>query len=89
MTSSFLLPLTIGICTKVFANSTNFTTLILENAFGVVAMVAMTPLIVVELIGLIAIITDKRRIKRQVSEMINQEDEIIIRFEVQNERKTN
>jgi hypothetical protein len=45
MTSTFLLPLAMGACEGVGGN-------VLTDAFGVVAMVAMTPLITIQLLGL-------------------------------------
>ena len=45
MTATFLLPFAMGACEALGGN-------ILTDAFGVVAMVAMTPLIVIQLIGL-------------------------------------
>jgi hypothetical protein len=44
MTSTFLLPFTVGVCATAGH---------MEDAFGIVAMVAMTPLVVVQLLGLI------------------------------------
>jgi hypothetical protein len=44
MTSTFLLPFAIGACTSAGH---------MDDAFGIVAMVAMTPLVVVQLLGLI------------------------------------
>lgn len=46
MTSTFLIPLAIGACESLKGN-------VLTDAFGVVAMVAMTPLITIQLLGLI------------------------------------
>lgn len=46
MTATFLLPFAIGACTSVGGN-------IVADAFGVVAMVAMTPLITIQVLGLI------------------------------------
>jgi hypothetical protein len=46
MTSTFLLPLAIGACEGVGGN-------VLTDAFGVVAMVAMTPLITIQMLGLV------------------------------------
>lgn len=46
MTATFLLPLAMGLCTAVGGNIT-------QDAFGVVAMVAMTPLITIQLLGVI------------------------------------
>ncbi len=45
MTSTFLLPLCIGTCTSVGGN-------VMTDAFGVVALVAMTPLIAIQIMGL-------------------------------------
>ena len=46
MTATFLLPLAVGACAAVGGN-------IVEDAFGVVAMVAMTPLIAIQILGLV------------------------------------
>lgn len=46
MTATFLLPFAIGACTALGGN-------VVTDAFGVVAMVAMTPLIAIEVLGLI------------------------------------
>lgn len=58
MTATFLLPLAQGACIAVGGN-------IVTDAFGVVAMVAMTPLITIQLMGLIAQLK-KRRSAAQV-----------------------
>lgn len=46
MTSTFLLPLSIGVCGAVGGN-------IMTDAFGVVALVALTPLIAIQIMGLL------------------------------------
>ncbi|GHU70340.1 membrane protein [Spirochaetia bacterium] len=46
MTSTFLLPLAMGTCEGVGRD-------LMLNAFGIVAMVAMTPLIIIQLLGLV------------------------------------
>lgn len=46
LTAAFMLPLFMGACGALGGN-------ILEDAFGIVAMVAMTPLIAIELLGLV------------------------------------
>ena len=46
MTASFLLPLALGVCGAVEGN-------IATEGFGVVAMVAMTPLIAIQILGLV------------------------------------
>ena len=54
MTATFLLPLAMGACEAVGGN-------ILTDAFGIVAMVAMTPLLTIQILGL------KGRIKSQIA----------------------
>lgn len=56
MTSAFLLPFAMGACSALGGN-------ILSDAFGVIAMVAMTPLITIQIVGLIATIKTKRLAK--------------------------
>lgn len=46
MTATFLLPFAVGACSAVGGN-------VVEDAFGVVAMVAMTPLIAIQILGLV------------------------------------
>lgn len=58
MTATFLLPFSIGACAAVGGN-------IITDAFGLVAMVALTPLITVQLLGLIYVIKtrDRKKVK--------------------------
>jgi hypothetical protein len=51
MTSTFLLPFAIGACSTAGQKINGIPTMV--DAFGIVAMVAMTPLVVVQLLGLI------------------------------------
>ena len=53
MTAAFLLPLTQGVCTALGGNPA-------EDAFGVVAMVAMTPLITIQVLGLVSRLRAKK-----------------------------
>ena len=46
MTATFLLPFAMGACESVGGN-------VLTDAFGVVAMVAMTPLVAIQVLGLV------------------------------------
>ena len=50
MTATFILPFATGACAAICNNDA---TTIMLNGFGVVALVAMTPLIVVQIIGAI------------------------------------
>lgn len=54
MTAAFLLPLAQGACLAVGGN-------IVTDAFGVVAMVAMTPLITIQLLGIFSQLAKKRK----------------------------
>lgn len=53
MTATFLLPFTIGVCTALGGD-------LMRDAFGTVAMVAMTPLITIQLLGLVYGIKTKK-----------------------------
>ncbi|MBQ2977465.1 MAG: DUF1538 domain-containing protein [Clostridia bacterium] len=75
MTATFMLPLALGACGAVGGN-------ILEDAFGLVAMVAMTPLIAIEILGLVYRIKMKKAEKMQPApveeaNLQNTDDEII------------
>lgn len=74
LTSSFILPLAIGACAVLHYDN------LLENAFGVVAMVAMTPLITIQLLGFKSVITEKLRTRNRIKKIIEADDEQIIRF---------
>jgi hypothetical protein len=66
MTSAFLLPFAIGACATAGR---------MEDAFGIVAMVAMTPLVVVQFLGLIY---RKRFITKEVAGVGAKADEVIV-----------
>lgn len=68
MTASFLLPLALGVCGAVGGN-------VATEGFGVVAMVAMTPLIAIQILGLVYKIKMARLKKKAKAEA--QEEEII------------
>ena len=57
LTSSFILPFAIGVCATITPST------VLENAFGIVAMVAMTPLITIQLLGFRSVVTKKAKEK--------------------------
>ena len=67
MTTSFLLPLIIGVC---YASGGN----VLTDAFGLVAFVAMSPLITIQVLGIIY------KYKSRVSIRVEDIDETIIDF---------
>ncbi len=66
MTASFLMPLALGVCAAVGGN-------VATEGFGVVAMVAMTPLITIQILGLVYKIK-MSKIKKQKTEAVVQEE---------------
>ena len=76
LTSSFILPFAVGACVAVNGGAGS----VLTDAFGIVAMVAMAPLITIQLLGFRAIVTKKIRDKIAMSRILNADDEQIIEF---------
>ncbi len=74
MTTTFLLPLSIGVCEAVGGN-------IMTDAFGVVALVALTPLIAIQIMGLVYQIKTRRIEKIKVAEPLPVELDDIVVFE--------
>lgn len=75
MTSTFLLPLSIGACQAVGGD-------LMSNAFGVVALVALTPLIAIQTMGLVYIIKTTKLQKNTVQHIGLTEDcDEIVDFE--------
>jgi hypothetical protein len=62
MTSTFLLPLAMGVCTGVGGD-------LMQDAFGIVSMVAMTPLIIIQLRGLMYSFTQRKSAAAQEASM--------------------
>ncbi len=67
MTSTFLLPLSIGACSAVGGN-------IMTDAFGVVALVALTPLIAIQLMGLVYQLKLRKLEKAAAADLLIPED---------------
>ena len=76
LTSSFILPMVVGACVAVNGNPDR----ILTDAFGVVAMVAMTPLITIQILGFKAVTSAKVRNKIIMKRILEADDEQIIYF---------
>ncbi len=70
MTTTFMLPFAVGACEVLGGN-------VMTDAFGIVAMIAMTPLITIQVLGLYGRIKQKKRIQRVQSELLLIEDDII------------
>lgn len=75
MTSGFILPFAIGVCAALQGESA-----VLRDGFGVVAMVAMVPLITIQLLGFKAIVSNKIKEKRAMKRILQADDEYIINF---------
>ena len=75
LTSSFILPMAIGAC--VSANGSNA---VLEQAFGIVAMVAMTPLITIQTLGFKSVVQQHLRTQRSIKRILAADDAQIIYF---------
>ena len=77
MTATFLLPLAMGACTAIGGN-------LMTDAFGIVAMVAMTPLITIQLIGFHSEVK-KRIAKRTMVQKLSQLEDCILYFDEEGE----
>ena len=75
LTSSFILPFAIGVCCIMQGEAK-----VMSDAFGIVAMVAMTPLITIQLLGFRAVVTQKVQDKIAMRRILNADDEQIIDF---------
>ena len=75
MTSGFILPFAVGVCMGIHGESK-----VLQDAFGVVAMVAMIPLITIQLLGFKAIVTGKIQERRAIKRILDADDQQIINF---------
>ena len=76
LTSSFILPLAIGACATIAGEAS-----VLSLAFGVVAMVAMTPLITIQALGFKAVTSAKVRQRITMKRILSADDEQIVYFE--------
>ncbi len=75
MTSGFILPLAVGACVSAQGASA-----VLRDAFGVVALVAMAPLITIQLLGFRGIIAERRAERRAMQRILDADDQQIINF---------
>ena len=75
MTSGFILPFAIGVCVAMQGSEA-----VLRDAFGVVALVAMAPLITIQLLGFRAIISRKVAEHRAMRRILDADDQQIINF---------
>ena len=75
MTSGFILPFATGVCVCLQGEAA-----VLRDAFGVVALVAMTPLITIQLLGFRSIIDRRMKEHRAMKRILDADDQQIINF---------
>lgn len=73
MTATFLLPFAMGACEALGGN-------VMADAFGVVAMVAMTPLVSIQLLGLASVLRE-RAARRRLDHARRHTEDIIVYFD--------
>ena len=75
MTSGFILPFAIGACVGCQGPDA-----VLRDAFGVVALVAMAPLITIQLLGFRAIVSNRVKERLAMKRILDADDQQIINF---------
>ncbi len=74
MTSTFMLPFAMGACEAIGGN-------VMTDAFGIVALIAMAPLITIQVLGLVERRQHASRVKRFHDEISAIEDDIVFFYE--------
>jgi len=75
MTSGFILPFAVGACVGLQGEAA-----VLRDAFGVVALVAMTPLITIQLLGFRGIVAEQVSERKAMKRILDADDQQIINF---------
>ena len=75
MTSGFILPFAVGACVALQGEAA-----VLRDAFGVVALVAMTPLITIQLLGFKGILDAHMQERKAMKRILDADDQQIINF---------
>ena len=75
MTSGFILPFAVGACVGLQGEAA-----VLRDAFGVVALVAMTPLITIQLLGFRGIVAERVNERKAMKRILDADDQQIINF---------
>ena len=75
MTSGFILPFAVGVCVSLQGPEA-----VLRDGFGVVSLVAMAPLITIQLLGFRAMISEMIAERRAMKRMLGADDQQIINF---------
>ena len=75
MTSGFILPFAVGVCVAMQGSEA-----VLRDGFGVVALVAMTPLITIQLLGFKGIVAEKVNERKTMRRILDADDQQLINF---------
>jgi len=75
MTSGFILPLATGVCVALQGEAA-----VMADAFGVVALVAMAPLITIQLLGFRGVMAERIKERRAMKRILDADDQQIINF---------
>ena len=75
MTSGFILPLAVGACVGLQGAEA-----VLRDGFGVVALVAMTPLITIQLLGFRGVVAERVNERKAMKRILDADDQQIINF---------
>ena len=76
MASSFVLPMVVGLTTAIYAENANY----FDQSFGVIALIALTPIIAIQVLGVTEKIKDARAKYVMRKHVYNAEDAQIIHF---------
>jgi len=76
MSSSFVLPLIVGITSSIYGAQANY----YEQSFGLVAMIALTPIIAIQVLGVVEKIKEERARDIMRKHIYTEEDAQIIHF---------
>ena len=77
LTSSFILPMALGVADSMFNHDANE---ILSYGFGIVSLVALSPLLSIEILGVFSVFNNNRKVKSEIKKALKEEDKIIISF---------
>jgi len=75
LTSSFILPIALGLCSSV-----NGIDSILSYGFGIVSLVALSPLLSIEILGVFSVFNKKAKAKKALKKVLKKDDKMIIFF---------
>lgn len=88
LTSAFLTPLTLSIA-KAVAEANGSAMSILTNGFGIISFISVTPLIAIQLLGIIYNLRLKRAEKEETAEALGELESFVLQTDEQDEHTTN